>query len=181
MFVYFFRVFFQVFFDGNRNSTEKIFFFATTVKLNSQNNCITSFSFRWYKEKQVVGSCFAERFIFGYQKNAIKCNAFFPQWNLKRCKFYGVWNIEEQFDFPRKLIPVAHRFLEKALVAADYYHNHILISKKCYQLPMNFRRKVDRANVLIQNNLRPPTFSFRLFLCFTFSEKQKLCAINIDL
>ena len=86
---------------------------------------------------------------------------------------------EEQFDFPRKLIAVAHRFLESSLLpASDYYHNHNLISKKCYQLHMNFRRKAHRANVLIQNK---SVFSFRLFLCFTFSEKQKLFATNIDL
>ena len=71
---------------------------------------------------------------------------------MKTRKFYSVSNTEEQFDFPRKLIPVAHRFLENPLVAAsDYHHNHILIGKKCEQLPMNFRRKVHRANLLIQN------------------------------
>ena len=38
----------------------------------------------------------------------------------------GVLNTEEQFDFPRKIIPIANRFLEDPLVAApDYYHNHI--------------------------------------------------------
>ena len=64
--------------------------------------------------------------IFGSQKNSVKCKELFPQWNLKTCKFYGISNTEEQFDFPRKLIPVAHRFLEDPLVAAsDYYHNHI--------------------------------------------------------
>ena len=90
--------------------------------------------------------------IFGSQKNPNKRKALFPQCNLKGCKFYGVSNTEEQFDFPRKLIPAAHRFLENSLVAAsDYYHNHILISKKFNQLPMNFRRKVHRENVLIQN------------------------------
>ena len=72
--------------------------------------------------------------------------------DLKTCKFCSVSNNEELFNFPRKLIPVAHRFLENPLVAvSDYYHNHILISKKCYQLPMNFRRNVHRATVLIQN------------------------------
>ena len=35
-------------------------------------------------------------------------------------------NTEEQFDFPRKIIPATHRFLEDSLVAApDYYHNNI--------------------------------------------------------
>ena len=52
---------------------------------------------------------------------------------------------------------VAHSFLENPLVAtSDCYHNHILISKKCYQLPMNFRRKIN-ANVMIQNK---SAFSF---------------------
>ena len=62
--------------------------------------------------------------IFGSQKSPIKCKALFPKWNLKTCKFCAVSNTE-QFDFPRKLIPAAHRFLEDSLVAAsDYYHNH---------------------------------------------------------
>ena len=60
--------------------------------------------------------------IFGSHKNPIKCKALFPQWNLKKCRLYGVSNTEDQFHFPRKLIPVANRFLENQLVAAsDYY------------------------------------------------------------
>ena len=47
----FLRVFFRGFFHGNRNSTEKVFFFATTVKLNSQNNCVKNIPIRRYKEK----------------------------------------------------------------------------------------------------------------------------------
>ena len=38
----------------------------------------------------------------------------------------GASNTEEQFDFPRKIIPATHRFLEDPLVPArDYYQNHI--------------------------------------------------------
>ena len=81
-------------------------FFVTTVKLNSQNNCINSFPFRRYKEKQVsLLAASRKDSIFSSQKNPIKCKALFPQWNLKTCKFYGVSNTEEQSDFPRKLIP----------------------------------------------------------------------------
>ena len=77
---------------------------------------------------------------------------------------------EEEFDFPRKLIAVAHRFLKNPLLtASDYYHNYNLISKKCYQLPMNFRRKAHRPNVLIQNKsafsylFLPAFFVFHFF------------------
>ena len=51
----FFQSFFPVFFffHGERNSTGKVFLFATTVEFNSQNNCIKSFSFRRYKEKRL--------------------------------------------------------------------------------------------------------------------------------
>ena len=147
-----------------------MFFFATTVKLNSQNNCIKSFPFRRYKKKQVsLLAALRKDSIFGSQKNPITCKALSSQWNLKRCKFYGVSNTEEQFNLPMKLIPVVHRFIENPLVAAsDYYHNHILTSKKCFQLTMNFRRKVNRANVLIQNK---SAFSYlfpRTFFVFHF-------------
>ena len=38
----------------------------------------------------------------------------------------GALNTEEQVDFPRKIIPAAHRILEDPPIAApDYYHNHI--------------------------------------------------------
>ena len=123
-------------------------FLATTVKFNSQNNCMK----KSYKEKHVSLLVASRKdSIPVSQKNPVKCKALFPHWNLKTCKFYDVSVTEEQFDFPRKLIPVARRFLENPLVAvSDDHHNHILISKKCYQLPMNFRRKVHRANVLIQ-------------------------------
>ena len=47
--------------------------------------------------------------IFGSQKISVKCKERFPHWNLKTCKFYGISNIEEQFDFPRKLIPFFRR------------------------------------------------------------------------
>ena len=99
-------------------------FFVTTVKLNSQNNCIISFHFCRYKEKQVsLHAALRKDSIFSSQKNPIKCRALLPQWNMKICKFYGVSNTAEQIDFPGKLIPVAHCFLENPLVAAsDYYH-----------------------------------------------------------
>ena len=62
----------------------------------------------------------------GSQKNSIKCKAIFPWWNLKTCIFYDVSNTEEQFNFPRKLIPVAHRSIENPVVAASgYYQNYI--------------------------------------------------------
>ena len=113
-FVWFFflRVFFQSFlFHGNRNSTEKMFFFATTVKLNSQNNRIKSFPFCRYKEKQVsLIAASRKNSIFCSQKNPNKYKALFPQWNLKTCKFYDVSNTEAQFDFRRKFVPVAHNF-----------------------------------------------------------------------
>ena len=167
---FFFQSFFPGFlFHGNRNSTEKVFFFATTVKLNSENNCIKSFPFHRYKEKQVsLLAAPRKDSIFGSQKNPIKCKPLFPQWNLKIFKFYGVSNNEEQLDFPRKLIAVAHRFLENPLVAASDYHNHILISKKCYQLPMNFGRKVHRANVLIQNKSASSYIFLPTFFVFHF-------------
>ena len=88
------------------------------------------------------------------------------RWNLKTCKFYGVPNTKEQSDFPTRLIPVAHRFLEDPVVpVSEYYHNHILISKKFYQLSMNFRRKVHCANVLIQNK---SAFSYLLLPTFFY-------------
>ena len=135
-------------FSKNSYIETSLFFFATIVKLNSQNNCIKSFPFRRYKEKQIsLLAALRKDSNFDSQKNPIKRKAPFPQWSLKTCKFNGVSNTEEQFDFPSKLIPVVHRFLEGPLVAAsDYYHNHILISKKCY-----FRRKIHHANVLIKN------------------------------
>ena len=38
----------------------------------------------------------------------------------------GASNTDKQFDFPRKTIPAAQRFLEDPLVAdLDYCHNHI--------------------------------------------------------
>ena len=90
-----------------------------------------TFPFSRYKEKQVsllVASW--KDSIFGSQKNPIKSKALFPQWNLKICQFYDVSNTEAQFDFPRKIIPAAHRFLEDSLVTApDYYHNHIFKKK----------------------------------------------------
>ena len=51
----------------------------------------------------------------------------------------GASNTEEQFDFPRKIIPATHRFLEDPLVAApDYYHNNIFknffIIRQIYRL-----------------------------------------------
>ena len=108
----FLKFFSGCFFHGNRNSTEKVSFFPTTIKPNSQNNYTKSFPFRRYKEKQVsLLAASRKDSIFGSQKNPIKCKALFPQWNLKTCKFYAVSNTEEQFDFPRKLIPVARCFL----------------------------------------------------------------------
>ena len=137
-----------------------------------------NFPFHWYKKNQVLFLAASPKdSISGTQKNSIKCYALFPQQNLKTSKFYGVSNTEEQFDFPRKLISVAHCFLEKPLVAAsDYYHNHLLISKICYQLPMNFQRKVHCAIVLIQKKsafsyLFLPTF----FVFHFFWEAKIMC------
>ena len=79
-----------IFFHGNRNSTEKVFFFAIIVELNGQNNCIKSFTRSKYKEKQ--GTLLAASWkdsIISSQKNPIKCEALFPQWYLKACKFYN--------------------------------------------------------------------------------------------
>ena len=141
------------------------------------------FPFRRYKERQVSLLATSRKdSIFSSQKNPIKCKALSTQWALKTCKFYGVSNTEEQFHLPRKLIAVVHRFLENTLVAAsNYYHNHILTSKNCYQLPINFRRKVHHANVLIQNKSASSYLFLPTFLWFTLSEKQKVCATNIDL
>ena len=104
------------FFHGNRNSTEKVLFFASIIKRNSQNNCVKSFPFHRYKQKKVslLAASWKDS-IFGFQKNSIKCKALFPQWNPKTCIFYGVLNTEEQFDLPRKLIPVAYRFLKNPM------------------------------------------------------------------
>ena len=45
---------------------------------------------------------------------------------MRNTFFCGASSTEEQFDFPRKIIPTAHRVLEDPLVEApDYYHNHI--------------------------------------------------------
>ena len=67
------------FFHGNRNSTESMFFFATIVKLNGQNNCIRSFPFSRYKEKQVCLLVALPRdSIFGSQKNHMTCKTLFP-------------------------------------------------------------------------------------------------------
>ena len=89
------------FFHGNRNSKEKVFFFATTVKVNRQNNCIKSFPFRRYNEKQVslVVTSWKDS-IFGSQKNPVKCKALFPWWNLKTCIFYGALNTKDSLIFP---------------------------------------------------------------------------------
>ena len=108
--------------------------------------------------------------IFGSQKNLIKCKALFPQWNLKTCKLYGVSNTEEQFDFPRKLIPQAHRFFEKPLTAAsDYYHNHILISRKWIWTSYEFLAKSTSCRMCwYKTNLRSPTFSFPTFFVSLF-------------
>ena len=55
-------------------------FFATTVKRNSQNNCIKSFLFRRYKEKQASLLAASRKYsIFDFQKNPIKCKSLFPQ------------------------------------------------------------------------------------------------------
>ena len=98
---FFSQFFTSYFFHGNRSSTEKMFFFATTVKPNSLNNCIKSFPYSRYKEKQVSLLTPSRKDpIFGSQKNPIKCKALFPQWNLKTCKFCAVLNTEKQFDFP---------------------------------------------------------------------------------
>ena len=117
LFGFFSEFFFGVFFHGNRNSTEKVFFSATTVKLNSQNNCVKMFPIRRYKRKQLSLLATSRNYsIFGSQKNPIKCKALFRQWNLEICKLYGVSSTEEQFDFPRQLIPVAHCLFRKPTV-----------------------------------------------------------------
>ena len=53
LFGFFSEFFSGGFFHGKRKSTKKMFFFATTVKPNSQNNCIKGFPFCRHKEKQV--------------------------------------------------------------------------------------------------------------------------------
>ena len=94
-----------VFFHGNRNSTEKVFF--SVFPDTSRNNSI------WY----MLGGKIP---FFVSQKMPVNCKALFPRWKLKICKSYGVSNIEELFPF------AAHCFLEDLLVAAsDYYQNHI--------------------------------------------------------
>ena len=55
----------------------KVFLFAAIVKLNGRNNCIKSFPFSRYKEKQVSVSCFAKRFHFQFLKN-INRKTIFP-------------------------------------------------------------------------------------------------------
>ena len=106
--VFLFEFFLQSFFRGFFMITEKVYFFATMVKLNNQNNCIKTFLFSRHKEKQVSMLAASRKdSILGSLKNPSKCKALFPQWNLKTCKFYGVSNTEEQFDIPRKLIPAA--------------------------------------------------------------------------
>ena len=115
------------------------------------------------REATLVASCFVEDPIYGSQKNPIKCKALFPQCNLKTWLFYGVKNTEEQSDFFKNLIP------ENLLVAfSEYYHNHILISKKYYQRLMNFWKKVHRANVLIQNKSAFSYYFLPTFFVFHF-------------
>ena len=107
------------------------------------------------------------------------------RWNLKTCKFYGVPNTKEQSDFPTRLIPVAHRFLENPLVAvSEYYHNHILISKKFYQLSTSFRREVHRANVIQKQICVLFSFASDLFCISSFPRNknfvQLILIFNID-
>ena len=111
------------FFLGNENSSEKVFFFATIVKLNSQNK-IKSFPFSRYKELSLLAAL-RKHFIFCSPKNSIKWKALFPMWNLKPCKFYGVSNTEKQFDFTRKSIPVAHHCFRRPTGYSFWYNNHI--------------------------------------------------------
>ena len=78
LFGFFSEFFSGGFFHGKRNSTKKMFFFATTVKLNSQNNCTKGFPFRRHKEKQVsLLAASRKDSMFGSQKNTIKCKALF--------------------------------------------------------------------------------------------------------
>ena len=91
---------------------KKEFSFATVVKINSPNICIQRFPFSRCKEKQVfLLAAWREGSIFGSQENPVPCKTLFLLWNLKSCKLYGVSSTEEQFVFPRKLIPAADNFL----------------------------------------------------------------------
>ena len=63
--------FFQGFFShGDINSIEKVFFYATTVKLNSQNNCTKLFFLQIQGEASVVASCFVERLHFWFSEKS---------------------------------------------------------------------------------------------------------------
>ena len=73
----------------------KVVFFATIGKLNGQNNCIKSFPFSRYKEKQVsLLVALRKDSNLSSQKKKIKCKTFFS------C---GASNTEELFDFFRKV------------------------------------------------------------------------------
>ena len=108
--IYFVRGFFKRYlFLGDRNSAEKLFFYATIIKLNSQNSCIKSFPFSRHKEKQdSLLSASRKDSIFDYPKNPIKCKALFPKWNLKACNFMVFQTMRNNLIF-RKLMPVAYR------------------------------------------------------------------------
>ena len=115
--------------------------------------------------------------IFGSKKNHIKCKALFLQWNLKTCKFFSISNTEKHFDFSRKILPVAHRFLEDSLVAAsDYYHTFQewrFDKRKILSTSYKFSNKDtsrSHATVLMQNKsafsyIFLPTFSV-LHICW---------------
>ena len=73
----------------------KVVFLAALGKLNGQNNCIKSFSFSRYKEKQVsLLVALRKDSNLSSQKKKIKCKTFFS------C---GASNTEELFDFFRKV------------------------------------------------------------------------------